>query len=78
LPLPPAYAVVDLLAYWRFARTGRLSAGIFNLLDEKYGQWADVPVRDIHTADSIGDSDSLYQARAQLLPEPQLSILNHV
>lgn len=57
LLLPPAYAVVDLLAHWRFARTGRLSVGIFNLLDEKYWQWADVPVRDIHTADSIGGPD---------------------
>lgn len=57
LLLPPGYAVVDLLAHWKFARTGRLSVGIFNLLDEKYWQWADVPVRDIHTADSIGGPD---------------------
>jgi hemoglobin/transferrin/lactoferrin receptor protein len=57
LLLPPAYAVVDLLAHWRFGRNGRLSVGIFNLLDEKYWQWADVPVRDVHTGDSIGGPD---------------------
>ena len=57
LLLPPSYAVVDLLAHWKFARTGRLSIGIFNLLDEKYWQWADVPIRDIHTADSVGGPD---------------------
>ena len=57
LLLPPGYAVVDLLAHWKFARTGRLSIGIFNLLDEKYWQWADVPIRDIHTADSVGGPD---------------------
>lgn len=57
LLLPPGYAVVDLLAHWKFARTGRLSVGVFNLLNEKYWQWADVPVRDIHTADSIGGAD---------------------
>ncbi|PTR08940.1 hemoglobin/transferrin/lactoferrin receptor protein [Nitrosospira sp. Nsp5] len=57
LLLPPGYAVVDLLAHWKFARTGRLSVGIFNLLDEKYWQWADVPVKDVHTADSVGGPD---------------------
>jgi hemoglobin/transferrin/lactoferrin receptor protein len=57
LLLPSGYTVVDLLAHWKFARTGRVSVGVFNLLDEKYWQWADVPVRDIHTADSIGGPD---------------------
>ncbi len=54
---PPAYTVVDLLAQWRFASKGRLSVGIFNLLDEKYWHWADVPVNDIHTADTRGGPD---------------------
>jgi hemoglobin/transferrin/lactoferrin receptor protein len=57
LLLPPGYAVVDLLAQWRFGRNGRLAVGIFNLLDEKYWQWADVPVKDVHTGDSIGGPD---------------------
>jgi hemoglobin/transferrin/lactoferrin receptor protein len=57
LLLPPGYTVMDLLAQWKFARTGRLSVGIFNLLDEKYWQWADVPVNDAHTADSVGGPD---------------------
>ncbi|SCX60944.1 TonB-dependent hemoglobin/transferrin/lactoferrin family receptor [Nitrosospira sp. Nsp1] len=57
LLLPPGYTVMDLLAQWKFARTGRLSVGIFNLLDEKYWQWADVPVNDPHTADSRGGPD---------------------
>ena len=38
-------------------RAGRVSAGIFNLLDEKYWHWADVPIRDIHSADTVGGPD---------------------
>lgn len=57
LLLPAGYAVVDLLAHWKFAQNGRLSVGIFNLLDEKYWHWADVPVKDVHTADSVGGAD---------------------
>ena len=59
LILPPAYAVLDLLGHWKFGRAGqgRVSAGIFNLLDEKYWHWADVPIRDIHSADTVGGPD---------------------
>lgn len=41
---PDGYAVFDLLAHWRFPDTSvRLNVGVFNLGDEKYTDWADVP-----------------------------------
>jgi hemoglobin/transferrin/lactoferrin receptor protein len=54
---PPAYSVVDLLAQWRFSPNGRLNVGIFNLFDKKYWHWADVPVQDVHVAETQGGPD---------------------
>jgi hemoglobin/transferrin/lactoferrin receptor protein len=39
---PDGYTVVDLTAYWRIDRNFSLNAGVFNLLNQKYYQWADV------------------------------------
>ena len=33
----------DLLAHWDFAPGASLNAGVFNLGDRKYWDWADVP-----------------------------------
>jgi hemoglobin/transferrin/lactoferrin receptor protein len=40
---PPGYGVFDLLAHWDFAPGATLNAGVFNLTDRKYWDWADVP-----------------------------------
>lgn len=40
--VPPAYATVDLAAYWQVLERLRLSAGIFNLFDQKLWLWQDV------------------------------------
>lgn len=39
----PGYGVADLLAHWDFAPGATLNAGVFNLADRKYWDWADVP-----------------------------------
>ncbi|MGH8084102.1 MAG: TonB-dependent hemoglobin/transferrin/lactoferrin family receptor [Lysobacter sp.] len=40
---PPGYGVADLLAHWDFAPGAKINAGVFNLTDRKYWDWADVP-----------------------------------
>ena len=40
---PAGYGVLDLLAHWEFAPGAKLDAGVFNLADRKYWDWADVP-----------------------------------
>lgn len=40
---PPGYAIADLLAHWDFAPGATINAGVFNLADRKYWDWADVP-----------------------------------
>lgn len=40
---PPGYGVADLLAHWDFAPGATVNAGVFNLADRKYWDWADVP-----------------------------------
>lgn len=40
--VPPAWTTVDLTAHWSPAKGVEISAGIFNLTDEKYWLWADV------------------------------------
>lgn len=40
---PPGYAVFDLAMHWRFAPGARLHAGIENIFDRRYTDWADVP-----------------------------------
>lgn len=40
---PPGYGVFDLLAHWDFAPGASLNAGVFNLGDRTYWDWADVP-----------------------------------
>lgn len=39
---PAGYGVLDLLAHWRFAPGARLDAGVFNLADRRYVDWADL------------------------------------
>lgn len=39
----PGYGVLDLLAHWDFAPGATINAGVFNLTDRKYWDWADVP-----------------------------------
>lgn len=51
--LPKGYGVLDVRVHRDFAKTGRLSVGVLNVLDRKYTPWADVPVRDpAHVWDS--------------------------
>ena len=38
---PPAYAVFDLFTTWRATRRLSLSAGLWNLTDDTYWEWAD-------------------------------------
>jgi hemoglobin/transferrin/lactoferrin receptor protein len=38
----PSYTVVDLTASWQVTKQVRVSAGLFNLFDEKYWLWSDV------------------------------------
>lgn len=38
----PGFAIVDLTAYWRPIRHLTVSAGVFNLFDQKYWIWTDV------------------------------------
>ncbi len=40
---PGGYGVVDLLAHWDFAPGARINAGVYNLGDRKYFDWAGVP-----------------------------------
>ena len=61
LYLSDGYAVVDLRGHWRFARHGRVSLGVLNLFDTRYSQWSDVPVRDVHIADSSFGPDRYSQ-----------------
>lgn len=46
LPSPPyqpaGYGTLDLLAHWQFAPGAKVYAGVFNLTDKKYTDWADV------------------------------------
>lgn len=37
----PGYGLLDLLAYWRFAERVQLNAGLFNVTDRRYIEWAD-------------------------------------
>ena len=39
----PGYGVADLLAHWDFAPGATVNAGVFNLADRTYWDWADVP-----------------------------------
>ena len=39
----PGSGGADLLAHWDFAPGATLNAGVFNLADRKYWDWADVP-----------------------------------
>ncbi|MFO6420882.1 TonB-dependent hemoglobin/transferrin/lactoferrin family receptor [Hylemonella sp. W303a] len=40
--LPDAYTVYDLSGQWRIRKDLRLTAGVYNLTDEKYWNWSDV------------------------------------
>jgi hemoglobin/transferrin/lactoferrin receptor protein len=40
--LPDAYTVYDLSGQWRMRKDLRLTAGVYNLTDEKYWNWSDV------------------------------------
>jgi hemoglobin/transferrin/lactoferrin receptor protein len=40
---PSGYGVFDLLAHWDFAPGATINAGVFNLADRTYWDWADVP-----------------------------------
>jgi hemoglobin/transferrin/lactoferrin receptor protein len=55
--LPTGYAVADLRVNWQFAKRSHLSLGVFNLFDQLYHQWADIPVADIHIPDSQAGRD---------------------
>jgi len=39
---PPGYGVLDLLGHWTFAPGATVNAGVFNLTDRAYWDWADV------------------------------------
>jgi hemoglobin/transferrin/lactoferrin receptor protein len=39
---PPGYITVDLLADWRISERASINAGVFNVTDRKYWEWADV------------------------------------
>jgi hemoglobin/transferrin/lactoferrin receptor protein len=38
---PPGYITVDLLADWRISERASINAGVFNVTDRKYWEWAD-------------------------------------
>ncbi len=40
--IPDSFATVDLVGYWKFGRYGKISAGIFNMTNEKYTFYQDV------------------------------------
>ena len=61
LYLSDGYAIVDVRGHWRFARHGRISIGMLNLFDTRYSHWSDVPVRDVHIADSSFGPDRYSQ-----------------
>ena len=50
--LPKDWAVLDLKLIWHFAPRSMVMAGVNNVFDQTYHLWADVPVADIHIADS--------------------------
>ncbi|OYQ40186.1 hypothetical protein CHU94_12800 [Rhodoferax sp. TH121] len=51
---PAGYTVVDLTGWYQFGKATSLQAGIGNLFDEKYVQWADV--RDLAASSTIIDA----------------------
>ncbi len=58
---PPGYTRLDLTAYWHISDRLSFDLGIFNLLDEKYWQWADVlgqeqgsMILDRYTSSGVG------------------------
>jgi hemoglobin/transferrin/lactoferrin receptor protein len=62
----PGYEVFDLTAYLELTRRLALHAGLFNLLDETYWEWADVrgvaatsPARDRYTSPGFAAAASL-------------------
>lgn len=60
------YLVLDVTAYWRVLPGVTLRAGVFNLTDQKYWQWADIrglgtssPVKDAYTQPGRNGSVSI-------------------
>ncbi|ATY34666.1 TonB-dependent receptor domain-containing protein [Sphingomonas psychrotolerans] len=60
------YLVLDITAYWRVLPDITLRAGVFNLTDRKYWQWADIrglatssPIKDAYTQPGRNGSVSL-------------------
>jgi hemoglobin/transferrin/lactoferrin receptor protein len=51
---PAGYTVVDLTGWYQFGKATSLQAGIGNLFDEKYVQWADV--RDLAATSTVIDA----------------------
>jgi hemoglobin/transferrin/lactoferrin receptor protein len=51
---PGGYTVVDLSAWYNFSKATRLTAGINNLFDKKYVEWADV--RDVSATSTTIDA----------------------
>jgi hemoglobin/transferrin/lactoferrin receptor protein len=45
---PPGYVTVDLLADWRISERAAINAGVFNVTDRKYWEWADVRGRRVN------------------------------
>ncbi len=67
---PPGYDVLDLTGYWHVSDRLSFELGIFNLLDEKYWQWADVlgqeqssMVLDRYTSPGVGVGAALRYRR---------------
>ena len=51
-----AYAVADLLAYYRLSPTATLRLGVFNLFDETYARWANIQGLAASSVDSIANA----------------------
>ena len=63
--VPPAHTVVDLAARWRVLPRLELGAGVHNLLDRRYWNWADVQGQPIGSAvlDAYTQPGRSYAAR---------------
>lgn len=40
--IPDSFVTLDLVGYWKFSRYGKISAGVFNMTNEKYTLYQDV------------------------------------
>ena len=64
--LSHGYAVADMRVIWRYAKGSMLGLSVHNLFDRLYYHWSDVPVADIHVADSRSGAERYSQPGRQV------------